>query len=76
MICFVISFILEAVVIRKVRKFRKFGMMITFILVILSGVIIKNDVYVNMLTIVILIMQTVYYSRTGDLVADKEGQTQ
>jgi hypothetical protein len=72
MICFVISFILEAVVIRKVREFKKFGMMIAFVLVILSGVIVKNDFYVNMLTIVILLMQTIYYSRTGKLTADKE----
>jgi hypothetical protein len=72
MICFVISFILEAVVIRKVRGFKKFGMMIAFILVILSGVIVRNDFYVNILTIVILLMQTIYYSRTGNLVADQE----
>ena len=72
MICFVISFILEAVVIRKVRGFKKFVVMIAFILVILSGVIVRNDFYVKMLTIVILLMQTVYYSKTGNLVADKE----
>lgn len=72
MICFVISFILEAMVIRKVRGFKKFAMMIAFIAVILSGVIIRNSVYVSMLTIVILVMQTIYYSRTGTLVGDKE----
>jgi len=73
MICFVISFILETVIIRKIRKIKKFIMMIVIILVILSGIIIRNETYVGVLTVVILLLTTIYYSRAASLTADKEG---
>lgn len=72
--CFVVSFILEIVIIRKVRQFKKFVMMIVIMLVILSGVIIRDKTYVSMLTVVILLLTTTYYSRAASLTVDKESK--
>ncbi|SRR5258707_7177444 len=73
MICFVISYSLEAIVIRKVRQIRKFVMMFLFVLVTLSGIIISNSLYISVLTIVLFLMQLFYMSRTNFSIADKEG---
>jgi hypothetical protein len=72
MICFVISFMLEAIVIRKVRQLRKFTIMIVFILAISSGLLIDNHLYVGILTVILLLMQIAYMVRTKTLIADRE----
>lgn len=70
MVCFVMSYSFEALLIRKVRQLKKFTVQIAFIIILLSGIIADNKLYTSVLAVLLFLLQFFYMYKTRIIVTE------
>lgn len=71
-ITFNIFYMLESLVIRKIRKMKRYWTMIIFLLVMLSGVVIDNNAFRGILMVVGLTLQIYYLYSAKVIIQDED----
>jgi hypothetical protein len=72
-ICFVISLTVESYVLKKGRPLRWYMMMLSFILVALSGIIIEDRTYREILSFIVLALQVLNLSINKVVISERSG---